>query len=187
MGIFGPSRRQMAQFEREKHAGKVRKYSNPPKEPLPTGMQWMLLDGGFLPVVNEQWQRSGNLGVLEFAPEVPGDVGASHFLRKLVPGISVFIDGKALHDAFDDGWIHRFMQSERLLSDMEWKFPEGSLLFHYYFPLAGAGVSNRNAAECFNVIWPKFLETSTWDAFRKALHAGELPGAPEWWRSATLS
>lgn len=177
MGIFGPSRRQIARAERELHATKVSKYSNPPKAPLPAGIEWIVFNG----------QYSGNLGILECAPVIPGDSMASVFLAKSVPRISVFIDGKALRDAFDDGWIREAMQSERYLSDIESKLPKGSLLFHYYFLLAGDEVSMKNAVECVTVLWPEFLENNTWDAFRKALHAGELPGVPEWWRSATFS
>lgn len=180
MGIFGPSRRQRAQWaqwERELHATKVSKYSNPPKKPLPEGIEWIVFNG----------QYSGSLGILKAAPVLPGESMTDGVLAKTLPRISVFIDGTVLRDAFDDGWIRKAIQSERYLSDIERKLPKGSLLFHYYFLLDGDDVSAENAVECVTVLWPKFLENNTWDAFRKALHAGELPGAPEWWRSATLS
>lgn len=193
MGIFGPSRRQIAkmsqeiaEMERAAHSGMVSEYPNPPKHPLDRSVEWMVFDGGFLPTANGALQHDGELGVLFCAAAKPGERQPDVWLSKMVPNISVFMSGKVLREAFAQGWLREAIRTRRYLSEIEGRFPQGSLIFHYHFDLHPSEVSPE-AIQCFNVAWPDYLRRHGWDSFRQALHAGELLGAPSWWQAQPLA
>lgn len=192
MGLFGPSRKQVAgmaqefaQMGRQEQKDKVARHQNPPSAPLDVSVDWLVFDGGFLPTVNGALQHSGNLGVLFCAPSVRGDESASIWLRKMTPNVSVFMDGKTLRAGLDDGWMDSAMKAHQPLAEVQKRIVKGRILFHYHFDLHPSEISEKDI-NCFNKVWVDFLKTNTWDEFRRALHAGKLPGAPAWWRSAPL-
>lgn len=193
MGLFRPGRKQLAQMaqevaqmERQAHADKIARHTNPPERALDASVDWLVFDGGFLPVLNGALQHSGDLGVLFCAPSVPGDATLTVWVQSMTPNVSVFMDGKALRAALEDGWMDSAMKTRQPLADVQRRLAPGQVLFHYHFDLHPSKVSKADI-ECFNVAWVNFLESNTWDEFRRALHAGRLPGAPAWWRNAPLA
>lgn len=192
MGLFGPSRRQVArmaqefaQLEREQERDTIAGHQNPPKNPLDRSVDWLVFDGGFLPTVNGALQHSGNLGVLFCAPAVLNDQSLSAWVSRMTPNISLFMNGRVLRDALDDGWMDRAMKQHMPLSDVERQVPKAQMLFHYHFDLHPSQVSPRDI-ECFNKTWVDYLKSNSWDDFRTALHRGVLPGAPSWWQESPL-
>lgn len=192
MGIFGPSKRQIskmaqeiAELERQQQAEKVQQYKNPPKSPLDNSVQWLVFDGGFLPTRNGALQHAGDLGVLFCAPSVPGDETASIWVRKMTPNVSVFVEGRAFRSALDDGWMGAAMTAHEPLEQVAARLGKNRVLFHYHFDLHPSEVSAKDI-DCFNNLWVEFLKTESWDAFRRGLHSGDLPGAPAWWQATPL-
>ena len=173
-------------MERESRAEVARDYANPPKSPLDVTVEWMVFDGGFLPTKNQALQHSGDLGVLFCAAAKPGERQPDIWLSKLVPNSSVFLHGEVLHEALNDGWMREAMRTRRYLSEIRGRLPDGSLLFHSHFVLQPSEVS-AEAIECFDVIWPEYLKSHSWQSFRQALHSGQLPGAPQWWQASPLT
>jgi hypothetical protein len=178
--------REIAAMERNAHSKKVDRHKNPPIRPLDTSVDWLVFDGGFLPTKNGALQHNGDLGVLFCAPSVRGDEPASTWVRSMTPNVSIFMDGKALYAALEDGWIGAAMRAHQPLAEVQKRIAKGRFLFHYHFDLHPSEVS-AEAIKNFDVIWPEYLKNHSWQAFRQALHSGQLPGAPKWWQQAPLA
>lgn len=192
MGLFGPSYRKIRQQEikaqiqwevQERQRKQQSLFANPPREPLDRSIDWVFIDAGWLPILEVGLLNvdSGDLGVMLFGPAHPQ---IPHRLREDIPNVSLFVEGSFLRSAHDDGGLLRDPNMIHL-RDIEVRIPASSILFHYHFDLHPEDVS-AEAFAWFNDAWPAYLKDHSWGDFRKALHAGSLPGAPSWWRELPL-